>query len=275
MKNIYEYDNYRKYLADFFDEMKNKKKAFSLRFFAQKAGFVSHSYANYIMEGKRNASDKSVSKLIKGMDLAGKKADYFRTLVKYNQAKDNSEKDECFKSLVNIKKNSKFYKLNKDFYSYFDKWYYPIIRHVVSYFNWNGDYKELAKMVDPKITETQAKDAVAALEKIGIIKSKNGEFTSVADYITSDGIPREYRRFERLNLLKRGIEAAELKEPSERYVTYSTLSLSKEAYADCTAILEEAKKKIIQRAVDDEGVDKVYQMALQVFPVTKEMRGKK
>jgi len=275
MKQIYEYENYREYLSDFFKEMKKKKKAFSLRYFAQKAGFVSHSYANYIMEGKRNASEKSVTKLIKGIGLVGKKADYFRTLVKYNQAKDNKQKDECFRDLSRIKKNTKAYKLNRDYYSYFDEWYYPIIRHIVSYFDWDGDYKKLSRMVDPKITEIQAKNAVDNLLKIGIIKKSGNIYSSVADYITSDGIPREYRRFERLNLLKRGIEAAELKDSKDRFVTYSTLSLSKDAYEESIKILEEAKKKIIQRAMKDEKIHKVYQMVLEIFQASIKMRGKK
>ena len=45
--------------------------------FARQAGFSSHSILQFIFDGKRNLSKKSVLKFVQGMKMGKKKAEFF------------------------------------------------------------------------------------------------------------------------------------------------------------------------------------------------------
>src|SRR5689334_20356290 len=54
--DILAYTNYREYLRDFIAFQKSVNRRFSLREFARRSSFSSHSYLKYILDGKRNLS---------------------------------------------------------------------------------------------------------------------------------------------------------------------------------------------------------------------------
>ena len=102
---LFDYDNYRILLKDYFEEQRELKSFFSHRYFAQRAGFGSHSFCAYIMDGKRNLSHTSIPKMVKGLGLKGKKAEYFTTLVNYNQSRNEKDRDVYYKALQRLRKS--------------------------------------------------------------------------------------------------------------------------------------------------------------------------
>ena len=57
MKPIVEYDDFRKYMRDFYEDRK-RCSAFSWREFSKKAGFSSPSYMKVVCDGKSKLSRK-------------------------------------------------------------------------------------------------------------------------------------------------------------------------------------------------------------------------
>ena len=56
LEMIFEYDDYRIFLKDFFNAKKQEKPSFSQRYFAKKVGFNAHNFCTLVIEGKRNLS---------------------------------------------------------------------------------------------------------------------------------------------------------------------------------------------------------------------------
>ena len=52
--DILQYTNYRVFLRDYYEYKKKTSTAFSLRFFAEKAGLSSHAHLKLAIDGKRN-----------------------------------------------------------------------------------------------------------------------------------------------------------------------------------------------------------------------------
>ena len=102
VKRIFEYDNYRFFLRDFFKEQKRLKAAFSHRFFARRAGFSSSSFCAHVIEGKRNLTADSLRRMLKGLGLSGRPATYFESLVHYNQARTAEDRDESTRALERL-----------------------------------------------------------------------------------------------------------------------------------------------------------------------------
>ncbi|MFW5960602.1 MAG: TIGR02147 family protein [Chitinivibrionales bacterium] len=267
LKSLFNYEDYRVFLRDFFDEQKKNKKFFSQRYFAQKAGFSSHSFCTFIINGKRNLSERSIDKMLRGLGLKGKQAVYFENLVRYNQAKSIQERDSYYKSLLKLRKQDDFYKLNKKQLSYYEKWYYPVIRELVCFTKWGNSYKELAEMVSPKITEKEAQEAVETLEKIGLIKrDENGEFYPVREVVTSENIPAFIKKHARRDILLKGVEAAEKLSPDKRYTAYTTLAMDRDTYKRVIRKLDEIRREIILNAGDKRRPDDVYHLIFELFP---------
>lgn len=273
MEPIFKYDNYREYLRHYFDERKRLQRSFSSRFFAQKAGFSSHCYCSMVIDGKRNLSDESIEKIAKAIGFKPKENEYFRTLVYYNQSDSVDKKEHFYNSLSSMKKSAKCFSLSKKHLRYFDNWYYPVIRHLAVYSPWKGDFSVLASMVKPKITKQQAKEAVESLEAMNLInKDKNGDYTLTSQMISSGEIPAFAKMKARRQMLEKGIEAAENIDASERFTTYTTMSVSKKTYSEIIKVLENAKQDIINKGFNDKKPEKIYELILQMFPISEEFK---
>ena len=114
MNRILEYNNYRLYLKDYFNEKKNKPGYFTHRFFAEKAGFSSPVFIKLVIDGKTNLSKKSVRKLISVLDLTDAEADYFDALVSFNQAKTHQTRQKYYAILRAINKDHGVHVLDTD-----------------------------------------------------------------------------------------------------------------------------------------------------------------
>ncbi len=267
LEKIFDYENYRDFLRDYFQEQKRLKKCFSQRYFAQKAGFSSHSFCTFIIKGKRNLSERSINKMFRGLGLKGKRAAYFENLVHYNQAERIDEREFYHNNLLKLRKQTDFYKLNKKQLSYYEKWYYPVIRELVCFTRWDKDYKKLADMVYPVITEKEAREAVEVLEDIGIIKrDEHDNYYPERDIVSSENIPPFLKKHARKDVLMRGLEATEKLGPDKRYTAYSTLTMDRESFKRVISQLDDIRKQLILEANENRRPDDVYHLVFQLFP---------
>jgi uncharacterized protein (TIGR02147 family) len=266
---IFEYDNYRQFLKDFFQEQRTLKNFFSHRYFAQRAGFGSHSFCAYIMDGKRNLSHNSIKKMIKGIGIRGKKASFFETLVLYNQCDTVPDKEKFFKSLQRIRKSTEFYKVNEAQLAYYDQWYYPVLRELVVYSDWKNDYKKLCSLMRPAITPEQARKAVETLLEIKMLsQSDDGIYTQSSQVVTAEKIPSYVYKNSRKEFILKAIDASDNFVKSERHIAYSILAMSDSTFAEAKKLLNEVRKKILVLAMEDEQVDRIFSLNAQLFPLS-------
>ncbi len=278
LEKIYEYENYRDFLKDFFEEQKRLRTTFSYRWFARKAGLSSPSLCVDVVKGRVNLTLKTLPKITKGLGLRGRTASFFRNLVLYNQARDENSREEHLYQLVRIRKGSQLYRLRQSQFAYFDNWYYPVVRELVVYCEWNDDYAVLAKKVYPPITESQAREAVDALLSLGlVVRNEDGTWEQSREGLSTEGVPYPIQKNTRRDLLKLGLAAGDVLGPDSRYIAHATLSMSEKSYREAVRIYDEARKRIVDLALNDPEVEKVYEAMMLMFPLsenTKDSRRK-
>ena len=269
---IFEYENYRSFLKDYFSEQKKLKKIFSHRYFAKMAGFSSSSFCSHVMDGKKNLSVKSIFKMIAGLELQGKAAQYFETLVMYNQASTLHERELYFTLLNKIRKSTKFYRVNKKQFVFYDKWYYSVIRELVVYSDWQGDYVKLGKMVIPPISGEKAKKSVEMLLEIGLLKMDNkGRYHQSSKVITGESAPPVAINKLKKEFLFKAIDSEEKFKKPHKYSSSVTLSMSMKNYKKAKKMIDELRRQLLVLAMDDPKVDKVFQANFQMFPLTQHL----
>jgi uncharacterized protein (TIGR02147 family) len=272
LNEIYRFDNYRAFLKEFFNEQKKIKNCFSHRYFAQKAGFNSSSFCAHVMDGKRNLSPNSLPKMIQGLGLKGKSAQFFENLVFFNQSKTLEERENFFHSLEKIRKSTDYYRVNHQQFAYYDEWYYPVIRELAVYANWSEDYNMLANLVRPKISPDKARRAVQELLDIGIIhKVSPGVYQQNSEVLVAENIPASIIRKSRKEFMLRAVEACENLGPKERHISSVTVAMSAESYRKLSKKIDEFRKQILDEAVNDPQVDAVYQINFQAFPLSEDI----
>jgi uncharacterized protein (TIGR02147 family) len=104
MNALFEYQNFREYLRDYYAEQKASKKYFSYRYFAEKAGVNTPTFLLYIIEGKRNLTKSSIVKVSRAIGHSRDEADYFEHLVFFNQAATIEEKTHFYSRLIEMRK---------------------------------------------------------------------------------------------------------------------------------------------------------------------------
>ncbi len=268
---LFTYEDYRKYIKDFLEEKRRLRSTFSARYFSKIAGFTSSNYCSLIVTGKRNLTLKSLPNLVKALKLKGREIAYFENLVQFNQSKSIDEQKEYYRELEKIRKSSGYVKVEKDQSKFFYHWYYPVVREVATTFDWKDDYTLLASKILPKISRSEAEEAVNFLVDTAMItKDDTGIYHMANEYVIDENIQVFIKAKGRKEVLNLGIDSCETMSAKERYTTVSTYQLSKEGYAESVEAFEVLRDKISEIVRNDSGNERaVYELVNQMFPVSK------
>ncbi|MDO5576111.1 MAG: TIGR02147 family protein [Fibrobacter sp.] len=271
MKTIYAYVDYRLFLKDYYEEKKKKCSFFSYRYFSQKAGINSPNFLKLVIEADRNLTALTIDRFITALNFDEKEASYFRHLVLFNQAKTAAEKQRHYKVMLTMMHAVKEQSLTALQHEYFNYWFVPVIRELVSLYNFNGDYKELASMLIPQITVREAKFAVNLLIRIGMIKKNDdGTYCQTAAAIKSDSsIGRMAVRAFNREMLVKAESAIDNLSIDERQIFGVTVGISEECYNLLATEMTAFRDRVVAIVNADRCSSRVYQMNLQLFPLSQ------
>jgi uncharacterized protein (TIGR02147 family) len=273
MKEIFKYIDFRKYLADYYLEKKRTSRHFSYRFFAQRAGIKSPVFFKQVIDGERNLTRAMIEKFTVALNLNKKECLFFKNLVLFNQAKGAQEKQECYSIMLSMMDYVQEHQLSSDHYAYFDKWYTSVIRELVCLFDFNDNYDLIAQTVRPRITATEAKKTVQLLLRLKlIIRQGNGTYRQHdASIISNDDMVALARRSFNSEMLLLARSANDTLAHTERNVSTITMGISKSCYEVLLAEMAAFKERVKAIVNQDEKSTRVYQLGLQLFPLSEEI----
>ncbi len=274
MPNIFDYFDYHKYLMDYYKEKKALQTFFSYRYMSQRLG-IDPGYLVKVFQGKKNITLESVPKFVELFKLSKKEAKYFELLTLFCKSKTNEEMTTYFEQLLPYT-NKTPVKVEEKNYEFYKKWYYSAIREILGFYKFNGDYAELAEMVYPPIKPSEAKKAVELLEGLELIrKDENQEYILTARFLTTG---EEWQSIAIRNyhdeVLQLAREALDKIPKDERDFSTLTVSLSKEGFDKIRQGLKQFRSQVFDTVEKDQNVDKVYQLNLQFFPISRQQEKK-
>jgi uncharacterized protein (TIGR02147 family) len=273
MMNIYEYTNYRVFLKDFLAEKKRSKRPeFSHKVILDRMGISSTGFLSNVISGRKNLTPIQISRLCRILKLNKIEESYFEAMVHFTQAKAIDEKGEYFDRMIFVQKaNLKV--LDRKKMTLFSKWYYVFIREALNYIHYKDDPASLARMLDPPVKPSEAQEAISFLEQLELIVRDSGGFCKQADpAITSGDEARslDLARFQltTMDLAKRALQKIP---PEDRDISVLTMTLSPDSFRLIKSELQSIRKKFAKIAIDDTNSDRVYQLNMQFFPVTRKL----
>jgi len=271
--SIFDYLDYRDYIADHFRYNKSQHSYFSYRYISLKTNLDPGFYVKVIQKQKHIA-DTTIEVLSKFFDFDPKEREYFRILVQFNKAKKPEHEKLYFEKLQSFKlPESKI--LDWSVYDYFLKWYTIAIREEINTITFKGDFDDLAKRLVPQISSEEARDAVILLEKLGLIRrNEDNQYKIVDSFVGSDGNIKTFaiREFQK-QMCRLGMESIDRIPKNERDISTLTISTSKKCLEVIKDKLATVRKEIIDIIGKEETVEEVYQINFQIFPLTKNSKG--
>ena len=270
MKSIFTYIDYRCYIADWYEEQQESGKPVSYRDIAQFVGYKSPAHITMLLRGKTRLSPEKTLKFTRLFMFRKKEADYFSLLVEYSHSKGIRQKKNVYARLLKFKECGTVL-LDPDQYEYYQKWYYAVIHDIISFYPFRGDFKALARMVEPSITTREAQGAVRLLERIGFIeKSGDGFYVSCYPGISAYAEERNvvlssYAE----SMIDRAKYALDKLPDEERLVSWAGFSVSGETYKKMRAEARAFRKRLVEMAQKDPSPERVFHLNLQMFPVSK------
>ena len=268
MKPITEYNDYRLYMRDFYEERK-RVSYFTWREFASLAGFVSPTYLKLVCDGKTRLSKPGIDKAARAMKLEGFDYTYFRLLVKFGNAKSAAEKEEALRELGHEASMNKIRILDADAFHYYEKPIYPIVRELAPLMP-NADPSEIATKIREKTSALDVREILGFLVKTGLfVKTGNGTYEQTEKSVkgSKEAIPLAIRTMNKkmAALATRSIEKDSVE---ERNFSGITMGIDEPTYTRIVEEINTCRKKIIDIARECQNINQVYRLNLQLFPLT-------
>ncbi len=276
MKDILEYTSYRQYIADYYAD-KKAKSAFTWQEFTRAAGFSSPVHLKYASEGKLNLSDAAALRVAQAMHLAGYEQDYFCEMVKFDNAKTDAEKKDAFGKMLSIADSVKAKIIEGDSFRYFESWKNPVLRELAPAMP-GAKPLALARACRPEITAAEVTETLNFLVKAGLLqKDKDGNYKQTERGVTTGPMevtPIAVREMHR-QMGEFALNAIEGVAQDKRHFSGLTLGITRDAYEKIVQETAEFRKRVITIATQDSGMDEVYRLNVQLFPMTNKSINKK
>jgi uncharacterized protein (TIGR02147 family) len=269
MKPITAYQDYRKYMREYYEERK-RCSLFSWREFSRAAGFSSPNYLQLVCEGKSRVSKKGIEGVADAMELEGVDRDYFRAMVLFGDAKSDEKKMQAFGEMQRIAKENRLRVVDAETFRYFESWVNPVIRELAPIMP-GAKPLELARRCYPVVSATDVRYALDFmthadfLEKVGEDTYRQTEKVVTG---SSEAIPLALRSMNR-QMARFAASAIDNIPPEDRHITGATMGLSKTTYRWLVQKLETLRQQVVAMAAKEKEYDKVYRLNLQLFPLTK------
>jgi uncharacterized protein (TIGR02147 family) len=268
--DIFKYYDYRLLLKDLYAATKATYPHFSYRYLGSKAGFKSPGYFANVLTGKCNLSLNIAYKLAEAFKLRKFEAEFFVTLVLYNVSDNQADKKKYYDKLMTLKR-TEMKTLEERQYELFDQWYHLAIREILDFHLFNGDYKELAKMLVPAITPAQAKQSIDLLVGIGMIRKNPFGYYEKTDAImtTPDKWQSQAITFYQYASLDLAKQSFDIWDRKMRDISTLTVSISADEAKKIQEKLSQVQEEILLLAQNAKNTDRVYQINFYTFPLNR------
>lgn len=269
---VVEYADYRKFLRDFYDKQKSRNPSFSYRLFAQRAKLSSPNYLKLVIDGSRRITDKTLPNFVRGLRLNSLEAQYFRSLVFYQETTDPEAKGAHLQEICTIRQRAKssLCTLDRDRIEMLRHWHHWVIRELVLLADFKAEPEWIAKRLRSKITPAQAKESLELLERTGLLKKdEHGKLLPTDLHVTTgDDISSLILKNVHREFLGLATESLMNDTGDMREICGLTILVEKARLPQMKEMIREFRKELdrtfTQKHVDGE----VYQFNVALYPLT-------
>ena len=269
--DLFDYLNHRKYLADWFAWKKLKNTNFSHRVFARLAGQKNPSLLSQIIAGRRNLTTRTTVAFCRAMSQDEEEAVFFRMLVMLDRARTDMERNRIWERISASRRFQQARRIEGESFRYLSRWYFPAIRELAVRPDFRPDPAWIASTLRPRITATQAEDALSSLLEMGLLSTDESGRISPAE--ATIATPHEIVDLAVHNyhagMLKLAVESITRFPAEERHLGAVTVTIPREMLSALKAEIAAFQERILDLCDSTaQPGEQVFQINLQCFPLS-------
>jgi uncharacterized protein (TIGR02147 family) len=154
--------------------------------------------------------------------------------------------------------------MDRDRFRYYERWYYPVLRELLLLAPFDGDYAALGARLEPAISARQAREAVAALKRLGLLNPG-----APAPMLVKR--PGKTPHWSKILKAYAGLSVPAMQKfgREERDFSSLILSLSSDGLKSAGEEIAALRRRLLAVAARDSGARRVHQCLFQVFPLSR------
>jgi len=259
------YIEYHKYLQDAYQHRKSQDKKFSHRFINQKVGIRSSGWFADVLAKRQKLKPHQAAAFAAIFKLTPKEREFLRVLIEIERASSSEDRAVAYEKWFHLK-DLRQEKVTRDKFKYFEHWYYPALRELLTLNACHGDYAFLAAQLSPSIRPRQAKQTVEALMRMGMFLPGSGKNLPT---LVKDNTPKTYHWRKLLkSYMELSLPALQRFGKEERDFSALTLTLSPEGLKKAGEEIAALRGRLLMISDQDLEKNRVYQCLFQVFPLS-------
>ena len=268
--DVFRYHDYRAFLAAYYEH--KKPHGFSYRAFATAAGLGAPNYLQLVIQGRRNLTAEMARRFAETCGLGPDAADYFVTLVAFNQAADNDERNQHYRKLSGFRRYRRAQKLELGEAAYHSRGYLPAIRELALSASFQDDPEWIAERLWPPIKPSEARQALDTLLELGLLERGPDGRLCQATRVVSTGPETQGMHITNYHaeMMQRATAAMTLVPARERDISSLTLCLGSEGIARVKERIQAFRRELLELAESDPRPSQVVQVNFQLFPLSRD-----
>jgi uncharacterized protein (TIGR02147 family) len=267
--NIFDFLDYRKYLAAFFEHKKAVNPRFSYRVFARIIGLGSHSLIKMVIDGKRKLASHSVRAVARACELDREATKYFQTLVQWNHAESTQEKDLFWKDLIRQKMNLNAHNLSNPQLQVLSDWKSAVILELVREPNFEPTADWISRKLRIDVTLEDLKRILDNLKRVSLVEESSRGWRALPEQIVKGGdVPNEMIQMYHHTAGMAALQSIGSVPVHEREFSGLTVHMTEEQLKRLKEAIRSFQSEV-QSQQTDFSKAKLYQLNIQLFPLTK------
>lgn len=273
MNSILQYQDYRRFLQDYYD-WKKRTSVFSWRDFSRMAGFTSPVFLKQVCEGKANLGKKATVKVADAFGFVGIERDYFFNMVQYAQAKTDEKRRYAFAEMDSIASANRLVHVGTDAYKYYDSWVHPVVRELAPAMP-GAMPKEIAQKCLHEVSAKEVKDSIDFQVEAGLLKKTGPGVYEQTDKLLAGDTQLMALAVRSMNrqMAQFAAETLDSVPADERFVSGITMGVSDDAFGKIVEVLRKCREQVQSIIFNDDKVERVLRLNLQLFPLTHKIVG--
>jgi len=273
--SVYLYVDFRQFLRDMLDFHKKTISGFSMQTIADQAGFQSRSYVLNVISGVSTLSKSAANDVSQALQLKKKETEFFLILVDFGQCKLLNEKNELWEIIMEKRKRYlpvPSFNTTTSSYEYLRYWYVPALRELLPEVSLRLDLAKIGRLLTPHITVSQVKKGIKILTDLQLIhKTRSGWVQTSAHISVEDQMKNLAIRNFHSETADLATQSLQKLKSTDRDISTMTIGTTINGFHEIEQVLEKTRTEIQKIVEKENGVERVFQLNLHLFPISKHL----
>lgn len=267
MPEIFSFLEYRDYLKAAYEARRKTQGSFSYRFIGNKVGMDS-SYLTRLLQKKIHLGDDLVDRMAAVFGLTDAHLEYFRNLVAFNKAKNEAQARVFHEQLTRLR-GVGYSLVRDDQQEYFSNWIHAAVRSMLDYRPFEGDYEAIGTELSPSVSGEEVKRAIFLLERLGMVRRTERGYEILDTHLHSgdDWTAEAIKTFQK-STMELALRSLDHVPASQRDISTMTMNIDAQTLQELKGMVRQFQEGVARLVENAPHSDRVYQVNIQIFPLS-------